>query len=353
MNTSKIISKHNQILFPYSKGLVNNGSHNIVNTTLQCFAQVEEFTKYFLDPKNQEKILSNKNKYKLSIAFIEILNNLWLNNNLKPYSTCYLEKKINEINSKFKIEESDFKGLICFLLDKMNNELNEIYDLKKLNNKNQNIIENIDDYNLELDFKNFSYNFEKTHNSIISNIFYGIYHFEIECSKCKNIKSGFNPYNLLSFSLVEVKELINKKGKLVDLYDCLEYFEKTKELNREKQMICQKCMDLKNGLVNIKIITFPNILIINLQRKNKQQYDIKLKIEEYLINFGNYNYELIGIIKNLGFNNGACHNYIAFCKSFSNKKWYIYSDELVKPSSIEEAISTGVSNILIYSLQKD
>ena len=112
-------------------------------------------------------------------------------------------------------------------------------------------------------------------------------------------------------------------------------------------------MDLKNGLVKRKIITFPNILIINLQRKNKQQYDIKLKIEEYLINFGNYNYELIGIIKNLGFNNGACHNYIAFCKSFSNKKWYKYSDELVKPSSIEEAISTGVSNILIYSLQKD
>jgi len=262
-------------------------------------------------------------------------------------------KKINEIYSKFKIKESDFKGLICFLLDKMNNELNEIYDLKKLNNKNQNIIENIDDYNLELDFKNFSYNFSRTHNSIISKIFYGIYHFEIKCSKCKNIKSGFNPYNLLSFSLVEVKELINKKGKLVDLYDCLEYFEKTKELNREKQMICQKCMDLKNGLVNRKIITFPNILIINLQRKNKQQYDIKLKIEEYLINFGNYNYELIGIIKNLGFNNGACHNYIAFCKSFSNKKWYKYSDELVKPSSIEEAISTGVSNILIYSLQKD
>jgi len=85
----------------HANGIVNIGASCYMNATIQCLAHVENLTKHFLKPKNMEKIISNKYKYKLSNSFLEVLKNLWLNNKIKYYSPDDFKNIISVINPLF------------------------------------------------------------------------------------------------------------------------------------------------------------------------------------------------------------------------------------------------------------
>ena len=116
---------------------------------------------------------------------------------------------------------------------------------------------------------------------------------------------------------------------------------------------------MADNINTTKLLYGPKIMVINLNRGRGLEFDVKLDIDEY-IDIANYvyfkdksytYYELIGIVTHFGQSSMSGH-FIAFCKSFGDQQWYRYNDALVSKSSFEEAKSTGVPYILIYSYIK-
>ena len=333
----------------HANGLENVGATCYMNATLQCLAHIEKLTKYFLRTEIINQLASNSFKYRLSQAYLEVIKNLWTKNKLNYYSPKNFKDIISQMNDLFAgVQANDSKDLVLFLMETMHNELNII---KKLSPPNQ----NFNQYNYEQTFKLFQEYFANNYNSVISNLFYGMYNSMMTCFNCNITTNNVQCYNILIFPLEEVRKFKNRQDKRVDILECFEYYEKDDYMMQENQIYCNNCRRMANSKNKSKIIIGPNALVINLNRGKGLQFDIKLSFGEYL-NIRNfiyyqqspYYYELIGIVTHFGPSSMGGH-FIAFCKSFVDQKWYKYNDAIVTPSSFQEARSTGVPYILFYS----
>ena len=348
------INQEIKITSPSANGLVNVGATCYMNATLQCMAHIKRVTYYFLKPENKYNILSDKYKYKLSNAYLKVLQNLWLNNNIKYYSPDNFKAVISEMNPLFAgIQANDSKDLVLFLMETMHNELN---NAKKINSSNQNLVFNQTNY--EESFKIFSQFFINNYKSIISDQFYGMYNSMMQCLNCKTQSHNIQVFNLIIFPLEEVRKFKNRIQNIVNIIECFEYYQKEDFMTGENQIHCNYCHTMSNSLNSSKLIICPNILVVILNRGKGLQYDIKLNFGEYLNirNFIYYKkspffYELIGIVTHFGPSSMSGH-FIAFCKSFVDQQWYKYNDAQVHPSSFQEASTTGVQYILFYSFMK-
>ena len=333
----------------HANGLENVGATCYMNATLQCLAHIEKLTKYFLRPEIISQITSNSYKYKLSKEFLKVIQNLWTNNNYNCFSPNNFKERISEMNPLFAgIQANDSKDLVLFLMETMHNELNEA---EKKSQPNQ----NINQYNYEQTFQLFSQYFANNYNSVISNLFYGMYNSMMTCLNCKVTTNNVQCYNILIFPLEEVRKFKNRYDNKVDIIECFEYYEKNDYMMGENQIHCNNCKRMSNSINKTKIIIGPNALVINLNRGKGLQFDIELTFGENLNirNFIYYNespyyYELIGIVTHFGPSNMGGH-FIAFCKSFVDQNWYKYNDAIVTNSSFQEARSIGVPYILFYS----
>ena len=65
-------------------GLQNIGATCYMNATLQCLAHVNVLVSFMLKEKDIIRKYSYKNK--LANSFLEVLENLWQNNNLKDFA---------------------------------------------------------------------------------------------------------------------------------------------------------------------------------------------------------------------------------------------------------------------------
>ena len=343
-----------------ANGLANIGATCYMNATLQCLAHIQRLTHYLLNSETKKKISSDKIKYKLTSAYLTVLENLWQNKNIKYYSPNQFKDVISEMNSLFAgIQANDSKDLILFLLETMHNELN-------LENKNINNINNQDNYlddiqaqyNYEMALKNFSNYFKEKYNSIISSLFYGMFNSITCCQNCNVVLNNVQCYNILIFPLQKVKEYKMKMDNIVDLYECFDYNQRP-DLISGKSFYCNNCRTMVDNVNTTKILYCPKILVINFNRGKGLEFDVKINFPEYIdiINYVYYKdnsptfYELVGIVTHFGPSSMGGH-FIAFCKSFGNQQWYKYNDAIVDPSSFEEAKNTGVPYILFYSYIK-
>ena len=324
-----------------------------MNATLQCLANIGKLTKYLLKPERLRNILYKKTKYELTSEYIEVLQKIWLDNNIEYYSPNNFKNKISEMNPLFAgIQANDSKDLILFLMETMHNELNT--PKNNINTTNQ----NLNQYNYDEIFKLFSNYFVNNYQSIISNLFYGMYNSMMKCLSCNIITHNIQCFNILIFPLEEVRKYKNRMQNIVDINECFEYYQKGDIMCGQNQIYCNNCHGYSNSINMSKLIISPNILIINLNRGKGLQYDVKLNFGEYLDiqNFIYYKespnfYELIGIVTHFGPSSMGGH-FIAFCKSFVDQKWYKYNDAMVNNSSFQEASTTGVPYILFYSYIK-
>ena len=333
----------------HANGLENVGATCYMNATLQCLAHVENLTKGILKPETMQKILSDKSKYKLSNSYLEVINNLWQNNTIKYHSPNNFKNIISEMNPLFAgIQANDSKDLVLFLMETMHNELNTA---KKISPQNQ----NINQYDYEQTFKLFTIFFKNNYNSIISNLFYGMYNSMMTCFFCKKKTHNVQCYNILIFPLEEIRKFKKRNENLVYIKECFEYYEKEDKMIGENQIFCNSCHKMSNSINQSRMIIGPNVLVINLNRGKGLQFDIKINFGEYLdlkkfiyYKKSPYYYEIIGIVTHFGPSSMGGH-FIAFCKSFVDQKWYKYNDAIVTNSSFQEASSTGVPYILFYS----
>ena len=343
-----------------ANGLANIGATCYMNATLQCLAHIQRLTHYLLNSETKKKISSDKIKYKLTSAYLTVLENLWQNKNIKYYSPNQFKDVISEMNSLFAgIQANDSKDLILFLLETMHNELN-------LENKNINNINNQEDYlddiqaqyNYEMALKNFSNYFKEKYNSIISSLFYGMFNSIMCCQNCNVVLNNVQCYNILIFPLQKVKEFKMKMDNIVDLYECFDYNQRP-DLISGKSFYCNNCRTMVDNVNTTKLLYSPKILVINFNRGKGLEFDVKINFPEYIdiINYVYYKdnsptfYELVGIVTHFGPSSMGGH-FIAFCKSFGNQQWYKYNDAMVDLSSFEEAKNTGVPYILFYSYIK-
>ena len=346
--------KHSPFLIPknYAAGLDNIGATCYMNATLQCLAHIEKFCKYLLNPENIQNIQKNKFKYKLTNAYLIVLINLWQNINIQSYAPHNFKQVISDMNPLFQgVQANDSKDLIIFLLENMHNELNV-----PINNQQNNDMINQFDFNEALKtFKNF---FINNYRSVISNLFYGFFDSTMVCKKCGVMTHNIQCYNILIFPLEEVRIFKNRIQNIVTIEECFEYYQKKDKMSGSNQIYCNKCKFMVDSINYSKLITCPNILILNLNRGKGLQFNIKIEIQEKL-NVGNFlyfknsneiptNYELIGIVTHFGPSDMSGH-FIAFCKSFVDNNWYKYNDSIVTLSSFMEAKNTGVPYILFYT----
>ena len=331
-----------------ANGLQNIGATCYMNATLQCLAHIDKFIKYLF--RKRKDIKNERYEKKLTNSFLEVLENIWENNSIKDYPPNNFKELISKMNPLFAgIQANDSKDLVLFLLETMHNELNKV--------KNANIMyeDDVDQYNFYNSLQSFTKYFQKNFQSIVSDLFYGMYDSIMKCLNCNIMTHNIQCYNILIIPLEEVRKFKNRAINQVTIRECFEYYQKPEYMTGENQIYCNKCKQMANSMNSSNLIIGPKVLVINLNRGKGLQFDIKLDFDEYIdinefIYFKNSpcKYQLIGVVTHFG-PSGMSGHFIAFCKSFVDNKWYKYNDSLVSPSSFPDAKNTGVPYILFYS----
>ena len=349
--SSPNLKKRNVIITKkFANGLQNIGATCYMNATLQCLAHVENLTRNLLGKKGE--ILAKKDINKLVYSYLEVLENIWENDNIKDYPPYNFKDIISKMNPLFKgIQANDSKDLVLFLLENMHNQLNKV---KNVNNQQNEEV--IDQYNFYKNLKSFTEYFKKNFQSIISDIFYGMNNSQMKCLNCNIITHNIQCYNLLIIPLEEVRKFKNRMEKIVSIRECFEYNQKCDYMTGQNQIYCNNCKQMANSMNNTTLIYGPKVLIINLNRGKGLQFDVKINFDEYIDikDFIYYKtspsrYRLIGVVTHFG-PSGMSGHFIAFCRSFIDNNWYKYNDSIVTLSNFMEVTNTGVPYILFYSI---
>ena len=265
------------------------------------------------------------------------------------------------------IQANDSKDLINFLIERFHQELNIINKKTNNNNKEQLIL---DQMNENMMLNTFILEFKENYNSPISNLFYGIIETKSQCQGCNIVKFNFQIFSFLEFPLQQVNQyyfnigrrpLFTQDGKNpdVDLYECFEYNRKIDLMNGENQMFCNNCNKLLDATYTTLIYSSPIYLIINLNRGKGAIYECKVIFPEQLniINFVTYQqgitvYELYAVICHLGPSSMSGH-FVAYCKNGVDHKWYLYNDAFVTLCTKSQQYNDGMPYILFYKAAVD
>jgi len=352
---------------PILVGLNNIGATCFMNSTLQCLSQTKALTDFFLNKKNEDKIINNniavinKNDLQLSPIYAQLIKKLWDKNGPKSFSPNEFRSIVEKMNPLFKQGQAgDSKDFIIFILEQIHKEL------KKPNpNKNQNTVQTLNQYD-RANALSYFFNDFQDQLSIISDTFFGINETANECINCKNnsnlqgyynnpICYNYGIFNLLIFPLEEVKNMRNNniqyygynngynnfpnnEANRVSLYECFCYNQKVELFTGENRNYCNICKQLYDSNYVSKIYTCPNILILILNRGRNNIYDVKLDFAE-TIDITQFVlqpdkprmiYNLYGVITHIG-QSGPNAHFIASCKSQINNKWYRFNDAFVTP----------------------
>ena len=356
-------------------GLEKNENINYANAILQCFCQIEKianFFKYNSQIVNLQQQIIYYNSY-LFTSFKNLIENLWpsneeyinnkyihQNNTNKYFSPYEFYKKIANMNEIFKPKNKNTpKDLITFIIITLHKELNKA---KENNNNNGGGLNN-DERNRKNMRSIFINNFVKENKSIISDLFYSMEEIISQCNKCNTIKYNYQTYFYFDFPINEILELKKKSNEnrismpfqnnninnymnastdnnlnyfvinSVNIFDCFSYYQKINRFSNKNSIYCKYCNSISPFCYRKNLIYLPEILVIFINRR----FDLNIKFQFFeQINLQNYiefkntgfDYKLIGVVASNN-ENGEEENYIAYCQSPVDNKWYRYIDDKV------------------------
>ena len=217
-----------------------------------------------------------------------------------------------------------------------------------------------ENYNSEIIIKSkeFWKSYLKNNNSIITQIFTGLFCSKIRCNNCNNCNINFEPFNILEVQLTD------KNGNIIQHIDeCLQNFSNGETVNYK----CDICKIDGTANKQITIYDAPPKLIIQLKRFNSSQSNIRFmggKINN-LIKFPLENlnlslvasdikeikdkYNLYATVNHFG-NMGSGH-YVANCKNNLDGKWYHFNDDSINYIDDENEVIDQSAYILFYEKQ--
>ena len=364
-NKQIILDKKNPTI-----GLQNLGATCYMNATLQCLAHFVEVSEKILTWYKYSKDNIKKER-KLSYAYAEVLNNLYFNNekqydihsiNSKYYAPTSFKELVGELNPLFKgVQANDSKDIMNFMIEKMHEELNPLGKDNTYNNNVNIIIDQTNEYQTFLYFKN---EFTRNFHSILSEYLYGIQKTVTLCCYCNTMIFNFQTYNFLIFPLLEVKNYIiynnyqnpffNKQFTL-NLIDCFKYFQKIDLFDGPNQIFCNKCQSMQNANYCNMLYNVPKILCLvlnrgkdNLDFQEKITFGNKLDLTDFVQDKTDFAvYYLIGVVVHVGDSSLSGH-FFAYCRSHYSSPWYKYNDAIVTNVNENEIYTVGTPYILFY-----
>ena len=307
----------------YNKSKVINETLDLV-PLLYCMTNISYLNIYFLNhkPKN-----NNNGQLMISTAFAELIYNMIYkkNDNIHTLNLDTFKKKIGN-----KKDSYEANNLFIFLYNTMH---------KELNTKNNNgivINDNSDRANKQNQIEKKKREFNGKNDSVIIDTFYFLIVKEYKCVFCNSVLYDCEMNHHLIFSLNNIikykTNICQKKGFLdVDIYDCFDYFSKSKK----PCDMCPNETEIKNTLN-----TLPKIMTVIFDRNNVSDYinfyiDFDIDLSRYLDNYIKENeneniakYELIGILSYYIGQNKDLRG--AFYKSYKYNKWYFYHNSKIE-----------------------
>lgn len=193
-------------------GLSNLGNTCYMNSALQCLVHVPEVNYYFFfdlfeRELNRDNPLGNKGE--VAVAFSNLLHKLFDSNSGGSSSITPREFKytIGRYSSMFHgYQQQDSQEFLSWLLDALHEDLNRIHD-KPYCEKPELKDEDVDNPQAIIQLADTCWDQHKKRNdSIIVDLFTGMYQSTLVCPKCSKKSVTFDPFNDLTLPLP-----VNKK----------------------------------------------------------------------------------------------------------------------------------------------
>ena len=330
-------------------GLKSLGETSYLNAVLQIFATNRTISSYFVNPTNKSYFETNKAQFPFTYVFHRLFTHFYPypeNDYIENYSPEVLLNVLGRYNKVYISTKSrNPTELLKFILTTLHKELNtkktKYISTSDSTNKNQVLKEGLDD-------------FQKSNNSIISNNFHW---FELKskfCSECKLAYYNFNNYEILDLDILGTFQQCNSQ---ITLFHCLNY-----QSEKIQNSFCQKCQKYNQSKINTSIYSSPINFIFILNRGMPDQHllninfilEEKIDIGKFLENQKAYNkYELSGVVS-FSVNE---NKYVCFGKSPVDNQWYLYNDDKVENTNINEVLNNNnnmqyIPCILLYHYMK-
>ncbi|XP_010793711.1 ubiquitin carboxyl-terminal hydrolase 15 isoform X8 [Notothenia coriiceps] len=184
-------------------GLSNLGNTCFMNSAVQCLSNIPPLTEYFLKDKFTEELNEDNPlgmKGEIAKAYAELIKQLWSGKfsyvTPRPFKT-----QVGRFAPQFSgYQQQDSHELLAFLLDGLHEDLNRIrkkpyIQLKDANGRPDKVV-------AEEAWENHI----KRNNSIIVDIFHGLFKSTLVCPVCSKVSVTFDPFCYLTLPLPMRKE---------------------------------------------------------------------------------------------------------------------------------------------------
>ncbi|AET41431.1 putative ubiquitin-specific protease UBP12 Ecym_8140 [Eremothecium cymbalariae DBVPG len=189
-------------------GLGNLGNTCYMNSALQCLVHIPEFKDYFLYNAYEKEINVDNplgHKGHIAWAFGTLIQSLFgkRNNLISSYSPRHFKTTIGHLNSMFAgYQQQDSQEFLAFLLDGLHEDLNRIVDKPYVEKPELNPTDDVTEFETIKKLADDTWLKHKLRNdSVILDLFVGLYKSTLICPTCKKVSTTFDPYNDLTLPL--------------------------------------------------------------------------------------------------------------------------------------------------------
>ena len=338
-----------------------------MNSILAILQQTDIFCDYIISGKFKSNLISNINLEEVEDTIIFQLHKLFCvslsleNGIVTPTSLRKVCASKDMIYNRWgSQEQQDSPDFLLFLLEKLIEEIGQkvIFIPGKVKYLNESI-----ENSFELLISTIDYNkFLEKEFSPLTKLFNGLGHATTQCKICKNKNSKFETFKVLEVEIPDIK-------KDLDIYDCLDKWSESEELDDDNRYLCSFCGVKSNASRKHLIMKTPKILIIHLKRFKKDMFgrilgknNTKIDFPLYNLSLKKYisqsskdvdkdNYNLFGVNCHYGIGQGQINfgHYISIVKNRHDNNWYVFNDA-INPHKLSKAsdIVSPNSYILFY-----
>ena len=321
--------------------LVNINDTSYLNSVIQLLGSIRNIASYFLNPKHQKIIADDIKHYPLSFVFYRLFLHLYpypeIDNKViyKPDSLLEVLGILNVVYKTTKARNPN--ELISFILNTLHKEIN----INK-NNKFQPSSYCIYDKKSVIS-AGISY-FQKSDNSVISNILNWFEIKELRCNKCNQIVYNFNTFNTFELDILGAYQC---KKNPITLNECLYYYGKEKA----QDLYCIKCGKYNKITYKSNILSSSYMIIFSLNRGELDKNNLihipfhledKIDLSFFIEKESPKHYELTGIVSAVKEQNK--YKYVSFCRSPVDHQWYLYNDEIIGKPQLNDIINAHNNN---------